>query len=152
MEAGEGRLWVERYDLLLSSFWLLYTLLLFFYFFLSSRFLICVMVRRGKDPPKTSQTLFRPFQDHSQAYEGWEKEMEKQRTDLWLRWFSFSSHDRYFLSLNFFIVWLISISLFLLFIILRYRFHKTGSEPLNMFDESFDSRLGISPIPNSLKF
>ena len=84
----------------------------FLSFFLSSRFLICVMGRCGKDPPKTSHTLFYPFQDHSQVYEGWEKEMEKQRTDLWLQWFSFSSHDRYFLSLNFFIVWLISISIF----------------------------------------
>ena len=35
VDQSEGRLWVERYDLLLSSFLLLYTLLLFLSFFLS---------------------------------------------------------------------------------------------------------------------
>ena len=68
--------------------------------------------------------------------------MEKQRTDLWLRWFSFSSHDRYFLSVNFFIVWLISISLFLLFIILRYWFHKTGSKLLYIWWKLWRLKVG----------
>ena len=57
VERSEGRLWVERYDLLLSSFLLLYTLLLFIYFFLSSKFLICVMGRCGNVSQKSTNSV-----------------------------------------------------------------------------------------------
>jgi len=57
VERSEGRLWVERYDLLLSSFLLLYTLLLFISFFLSSRFLICVMGRCGNVSQKSTNSV-----------------------------------------------------------------------------------------------
>ena len=57
VDRSEGRLWVERYDLLLTSFLLLYTLLLFLSFFLSSRFLISVMGRCGNVSQKSTNSV-----------------------------------------------------------------------------------------------